>query len=60
MDVMGSGERWQTLGFKIQVPRAARSLVLFFGVRTPDKSMPKAAHYIDDVQVSLIEPQPLP
>ena len=60
MDVMGSGERWQTLGLKIQVPRAARSLVLFFGVRTPDKSMPKAAHYIDDVQVSLIEPQPLP
>lgn len=60
LDVMGGGNRWQTLSLKIQVPRAARSLVLFFGVRTPDKTVPKVAHYIDDVQVSLIEPQPLP
>jgi hypothetical protein len=57
---MGGGNRWQTLRLKIQVPRVARSLVLFFGVRTPDKSSPKAAHYLDDVQVSLIELQPLP
>jgi len=48
------------MSLKIQVPRAARSLVLFFGVRTPDKTLPKAAHYLDDVQVSLIEPLPLP
>jgi hypothetical protein len=60
LDVMGGGNRWQTLRLKIQVPRVARSLVLFFGVRTPDKTSPKAAHYLDDVQVSLIELQPLP
>jgi len=60
LDVMPGSKGWQTMGLKIQVPRAARSLVLFFGVRTPDKTLPKAAHYLDDVQVSLIEPQPLP
>lgn len=60
LDVMGDDNRWQTLSLKIQVPRVARSLVLFFGVRTPDKGSPKAAHYLDDVQVSLLEPQPVP
>ncbi len=60
LDVMPGSKGWQTMGLKIQVPRAARSLVLFFGVRTPDKTLPKAAHYLDDVQVSLIEQQPLP
>jgi hypothetical protein len=60
LDVMPGVHGWQTMGLKIQVPRAARSLVLFFGVRTPDKTLPQAAHYLDDVQVSLIEPQPLP
>ncbi len=60
LDVMPGSKGWQTMGLKIQVPRTARSLVLFFGVRTPDKTLPKAAHYLDDVQVSLIEPQPLP
>jgi hypothetical protein len=59
LDVMSGSKGWQTMSLKIQVPRAARSLVLFFGVRTPDKTLPKSAHYIDDVQVSLIEPQPL-
>ena len=60
LDVMSGSKGWQTMSLKIQVPRAARSLVLFFGVRTPDKTLPKSAHYLDDVQVSLIEPQPLP
>jgi hypothetical protein len=60
LDVMPGSKGWQTMSLKIQVPRAARSLVLFFGVRTPDKTLPKAAHYLDDVQVSLIEPLPLP
>ena len=60
LDVMESSNRWATLSVKIQVPRVARSLVLFFGVRTPDKTSPKAAHYLDDVHVSLIEPQALP
>ena len=60
LDVMPGRKGWQSMSLKIQVPSAARSLVLFFGVRTPDKTLPKAAHYLDDVQVSLIEPQPLP
>ena len=60
LDVMPGSKGWQSMSLKIQVPRAARSLVLFFGVRTPDKSLPQSAQYIDDVQVSLIEPQPLP
>lgn len=60
LDVMPGSKGWQSMSLKIQVPRAARSLVLFFGVRTPDKTLPKSAHYLDDVQVSLIEPEPLP
>jgi hypothetical protein len=60
LDMTPGSKGWQTMSLKIQVPRAARSLVLFFGVRTPDKAYAKTAHYLDDVQVSLIEPQPLP
>ncbi|MFN0075581.1 MAG: hypothetical protein ACKVY0_03805 [Prosthecobacter sp.] len=60
LDVLPGAHGWQTFGLRIQVPHAARNLVLFFGARTPDKTLPKAAHYIDDVQVSFIEPQPLP
>ena len=60
LDVMSGSKGWKTVSLKIQVPRSARSLVLFFGVRTPDKTLPKAAHYLDDVQVSLVETQPLP
>lgn len=57
--VPGSRE-WQTFALRVQVPPTARSLVLFLGVRTPDKSQPRTANYLDEVQVSLIEPQPLP
>ena len=59
MDAMPGTKGWQTFSVKIQVPRAARSLVLFFGVRTPDKAARTSPHYLDDVRVSLIEPQPL-
>ena len=60
MDVMPGTKGWQTFSVKIQVPRAARSLVLFFGVRTPDKAARTSPHYLDDVRVSLITPPPLP
>ena len=60
MDVMPGPKGWQTFSVKIQVPRAARSLVLFFGVRTPDKAARTSPHYLDDVRVSLITPPPLP
>ncbi len=56
IDVMSGTTGWQTFNAKIQVPRAARSLVLFFGVRTPDKSARMSPHYLDDVRVSLVTP----
>lgn len=59
LDVMPGTTGWQTFGVKIQVPRAARSLVLFFGVRTPEKAARTSPHYLDDVRVSLLTPPPL-
>ena len=60
LDVMPGTKGWQTFSVKIQVPRAARSLVLFFGVRTSDKAARTSPHYLDDVRVSLLTPPPLP
>ena len=60
LDVMPGTKGWQTISVKIQVPREARSLVLFFAVRTPDKAARTSPHYLDDVRVSLITPPPLP
>jgi hypothetical protein len=51
---------WQTFGLRIQVPSKARSLVVFFGVKTRDESQPKLPHYLDAVLVSLIESEPIP
>jgi len=60
LDALPGAKGWQTLGVSIQVPRTARSLVLFFGVRTPDKAARTSPHYLDDVRVSLLTPPPLP
>ena len=60
LDVMPGTKGWQAISVKIQVPREARSLVLFFGVRTPDKTARTSPHYLDDVRVSLITPAALP
>lgn len=60
IDVMPGTKGWQTSNMKIQVPHSARSLVLFFGVRTPDKAARTAPHYLDDVHVSLVTSGPLP
>jgi hypothetical protein len=60
LDVTPGSKGWQAFGIRIQVPLNARSLVMLFGVRTPDKAYARTAHYLDDVQVSLIEPQPIP
>lgn len=56
LDVMPGKADWQTFSVRIQVPRAARSLVLFFGARTPDKAARTSPHYLDDVRVSLLVP----
>ena len=55
-DVMPGKAGWQTFTVRMQVPRAARSLVLFFGARTPDKAPRTSPHYLDDVRVSLLVP----
>jgi hypothetical protein len=60
LDVTPGVTGWQTVSVKIQVPRAARSLVLFFGTRTPDKAARTVPHYLDDVHVSLLTPAALP
>ena len=59
-DVMAETKGWQTFSVKIQVPRAARSMVLFFGARTRDKTARTSPHYLDDVRVSLLTPPTLP
>lgn len=51
---------WQTFGVRIQVPSKARSLVVFFGVRNQAKSQAKQPHYLDAVQVSLVESPRIP
>lgn len=60
VDVMPGTKGWQTVSVRIQVPRAARSLVLFLGTRTPDKAARTSPHYLDDVRVSLLTLPPLP
>ena len=60
LDAPPGATGWQTLGVSIHVPRAARSLVLFFGVRTPDRAARTVPHYLDDVRVSLVTSGPLP
>jgi hypothetical protein len=59
LDVLPGTKGWQTFSVRIHVPHAARSLVLFFGARTPDKSARMSPHYLDDVRVSLLTPAPL-
>ncbi|GDY20317.1 hypothetical protein LBMAG56_16620 [Verrucomicrobiota bacterium] len=60
LDVMPGTKGWLTLSVKIQVPRAARSLVLFLGTRTPDKAARTAPHYLDDVRVALLTSPAVP
>ena len=60
LDAPPGATGWQTLDVNIHVPRAARGLVLFFGVRTPDRAARTVPHYLDDVRVSLVASGPLP
>lgn len=60
MDVLPRTKGWRTMGVKIQAPPAARSLVLFLGVRTPDKAARTVPHYIDDVHVAWVMPATMP
>ena len=60
LDALPGAKEWQTLGVSIQVPRAARSLVLFLGGRTPDRAARTSPSYLDDVRVSLVTPPTSP
>lgn len=60
MDVLPGMSGWRTMGVRIQVPPAARSLVLFLGVRTPDIAARTVPHYIDDVRVAWVMPATMP
>lgn len=51
---------WQSFGLRILVPSKARSLVVFFGVKNQAKSQARQPHYLDAVQVSLVESPRLP
>ena len=64
-DIPSGTQGWQTLGVSMQVPRTARSLVLFLGVRAPDKetrnspmylATRESPMYLDDVRVTLVTP----
>lgn len=56
LDIPPGVQGWQTLGVSMHVPRTARSLVLFIGVRTPDKAARESPMYLDDVRVALVTP----
>lgn len=52
---------WHTFSMKLRLPPGSKTLVLIFGAVPPeDTSRPALVHYLDDVQVSLLTPQPLP
>jgi hypothetical protein len=52
---------WHTFSMKLRLPPGSKTLVLIFGAVPPeDPSQPALVHYLDDVQVSLLTPQPLP
>ncbi len=56
LEVPPGAQGWQTISVNMQVPRTARSLVLFLGARIPDKSARTSSIYLDDVRVSLVTP----
>lgn len=59
LDIQPGTRGWENLGVSMHVPRTARSLVLFLGVRMPDKAARESPIYLDDVRVTLVTP-PLP
>lgn len=56
LDILPGTAGWQTLDVSLQVPHPARSLVLFLGVRMPDKAARQSPIYLDDVRVVLVTP----
>lgn len=60
-DTLPGKSGWHTFSMKLRLPPGSKTLVLIFGAVPPeDTSRPALIHYLDDVQVSLLTPQPLP
>jgi len=60
-DTLPGKSGWHTFSMKLRLPPGSKTLVLIFGAVPPeDTSRPALVHYLDDVQVSLLTPQPLP
>ena len=60
-DTLPGKSGWHTFSMKLRLPPGSKTLVLIFGaVPAEDPSQPALVHYLDDVQVSLLTPQPLP
>lgn len=60
-DTLPDKSGWHTFSMKLRLPPGSKTLVLIFGAVPPeDTSRPALVHYLDDVQVSLLTPQPLP
>ena len=57
-DTAPGDRRWHTFSLKIPLPRGAQSLVFLLGAEPTDNAPAEAsAHYLDDVQVSVLIPQ---
>ncbi len=56
-DAMPGDRGWHTYSLKMPLPRGAKTLVFILGAVPPEDASIKASiHYLDDVQVSLINP----
>jgi hypothetical protein len=57
-----SGEAgWHTFSMKLRLPPGSKTLALIFGAVPPeDTSRSASVHYFDNVQVTLLTPEPLP
>ena len=57
-DTTPGDRRWHTFSLKMPLPRGAQSLVFVLGAEPPENaSAESSAHYLDDVQVSVLLPQ---
>lgn len=60
-DTLPDDSGWHTFSMKLRLPQGSKTLVLVLGAVPPeDAAQPTFVHYLDDVQVSLLTPQPLP
>lgn len=60
-DTLPDDAGWHTFSMKLRLPPESKTLVLIIGAVPPESdALPDSVHYLDEVQVTLITPQPLP